>query len=506
VVHKTTDQGQSWEIISADLTNFEKHRNLHLDLPGEPITHEQTAVEIYGVIFAFAESPLTEGELWAGSDDGLIHISRDGGKTWNNITPKGVKLHSTVDKIVVSNHQPGRAFVAVQRYRLDDFTPYFYRTDDYGNSWKLLTSGIPASHPLRSIAEDPDRAGLLYAGTEFGLFVSFDNGDHWQSLQLNLPVTPVMDLKVHEKDLVVATMGRSIWILDDLTPLHQITDEVANADIHLFKPRDAYRMRLDRGRAAASRSPEKPPGGAIVYYYFKDEPKDEVTLEVLESSGSVVKSYSSKDKDVLPVNKGMNRFVWNIRYPGPYVTKGVDERRSRPVRGYLGEIFAVPGTYKVRLTAGKWSHTESLEVKKDPRLETTQAELEEQFDLLVKVRDKITETQKNVTKIMSERVRINNQAERAAKPEIKKLAESISEKLSIAERKLCITEHGSDEAFYPGMTQRLAVLNGVIAASDHKPIDSAYERFEDLKKELSGHLEEVKEIFEIDIKKFNDKL
>ncbi len=506
LVHKTTNHGQSWEIISPDLTNFEQHRHLHEDLPGEPITHDQTAVEIYGVIFAFAESPLTEGELWAGSDDGLIHISQDGGRIWNNITPNGLALHSTVDKIVVSNHQPGRAFAAVHRYRMDDFTPYFYRTEDYGHSWKLSTSGIPAGHPLRSIAEDPDREGLVYAGTEFGLFVSFDNGDHWQSLQLNLPVTPVMDLQVHEKDLVVATMGRSIWILDDLTPLHQLTDEVANADIHLFKPRDAYRLRLNRGRAAASRSAENPPDGAMVFYYFKAVPEDEVILEVLESSGKVVKSSSSKDEDGLPVNRGMNRFVWNLRYPGPYVTKGVDEGRSRPIRGYLGEIAAVPGTYKVRLTVGEWSHTESLEVKKDPRLETTQAELQEQFDLMVEVRDKITETQKSVTKIMSVREQINNKAERAAKPDLKQLAESISEKLSIAERKLCITEHGSDEAFYAGMTQRLAVLYSVIVASDHKPIDSAYERFEDLKKVLSVHLEQLKEIFEVDIKQFNDRL
>ena len=202
----------------------------------------------------------------------------------------------------------------------------------------------------------------------------------------------------------------------------------------------------------------------------------------------------------------MNRFVWNLRYPGPYVTKGVDEGRSRPIRGYRGEISAVPGTYKVRLTVGKWSHTECLEVKKDPRLETTQAELQEQFDLLVKVRDKITETQKSVTKIMSVREQINNKAKRAAKPDLKQLAESISKKLSIVERKLCITEHGSDEAFYPGMTQRLAVLYSVIVASDHKPIDSAYERFADLKKVLSAYLEQLKEIFEVDIKKFNDRL
>ncbi len=503
MVHRTTNHGQSWETISPDLTNFEQHRHLHLDLPGGPITHDQTSVEVYGVIFAFAESPLTEGELWAGSDDGLIHISRDGGQTWNDITPDGLTLHSTVDKIVVSKHQPGRAFAAVQRYRMDDFTPYFYGTDDYGQSWKLSTSGIPAGHPIRSIAEDPDRDGLLYAGTEFGLFVSFDNGDHWQSLQLNLPVTPVMDLQVHEKDLVVATQGRSLWILDDLTPLHQLTDEVANAGIHLFKPRDAYRLRMNRGRGAASRWAENPPDGAMIFYYLEDVPEDEVLLEVLESNDRVVKSFSSRVEDGLPKNRGMNRFAWNLRYPGPYVTPGVDEGRSRPVRGYLGEIPAVPGTYKVRLTVGEWSHTEPLEVKKDPRLETTQAEFQEQFDLLVQVRDKITETQQAVTRIMAERERLNDVAERSTNPEVKRHAESISERLSTAERNLCITGHGSDEAFYPGMTQRLAVLYSVIAASDHKPIDSAYERFEELKNALSVYLNEVEEIFEVDITDFN---
>ena len=243
VVHRSMNEGQSWEVISPDLTTGDPER---INTWGGPITREVTSEEVYCTIFALAESKHLPGVLWAGTDDGLVHLSRDAGENWKNITPADMPDSGTVNILEVSPHAAGRAFISVLRYRLDDFRPYVFRTDDFGESWELLTdgtNGIPADQFVRVVREDPDRKGLLYAGTEYGVFVSFDDGAHWQSLQLNFPVAPVTDLVVHEKDLVLSTKGRSFWILDDLSPLHQLTDEVAASSAHLFAPRAIHRVR-----------------------------------------------------------------------------------------------------------------------------------------------------------------------------------------------------------------------------------------------------------------------
>jgi hypothetical protein len=400
-VHLTRDEGQTWETVSPDLTNWERHKELHVDPPGGPLTYDQTGVEIYGTIFAFEESTLEPGVLWAGSDDGLIHISRDNGTTWQDITPPGVELHSTVNEIVLSPHEPGRAFAVVHRYRMDDFRPYIYRTNDYGATWDLLTdggNGIPDNHPTRSLQEDPERRGLLYAGTEFGLFISFDDGAHWQSFQQNLPITPVMDLTVKDNDLLVATQGRALWIMDDLTPLHVISDEAAIADAHLFRPRDSHRMRLYSGRRGGA-WPQNPSEGVLIHYYLAQETADEVRLTIHDPDGNVVREYtatgwtapdfSSSDIDLHAVMRvgrartdngaGMHRFVWDLKYPPAYLAPGVNEgfrERIAVVTGYTGGPYAVPGTYSVTMSVGDWSRTEQFEVEKDPRLATTIAELD----------------------------------------------------------------------------------------------------------------------------------
>jgi len=258
-VHRTRNEGQDWEVISPDLTRWEEHKQLHVNPPGGPLTYDQTGVEVYATVFAFEESPLRAGLFWAGSDDGA---------TWQDVTPPGLALHSTVNEIVLSPHDAGRAFAVVQRYRMDDFHPYLYRTDDYGATWTLLTdgtNGIPADYPTRTMQEDPAVEGLLYAGTEFGLFVSFDDGAHWQSFQQNLPITPIMDLLVKDDDLVVATQGRALWILDDLTPLQQMREAAMAGGPFLFAPRDAYRMRLQGGGRGGVWS-QNPPSGAAIYY------------------------------------------------------------------------------------------------------------------------------------------------------------------------------------------------------------------------------------------------
>jgi photosystem II stability/assembly factor-like uncharacterized protein len=405
-VHTTRDAGQTWQTISADLTRWDEHAELHTTPPGGPLTYDQTGVEIYGTIFAFEESPHEAGVLWAGSDDGAIHISRDAGGSWTDITPPGLPLHSTVNEIVLSPHSASRAFAVIHRYRMDDFRPYIYRTDDYGASWDLLTdgsNGIPVDHPTRSLQEDPDRPGLLYAGTEFGLFISFDDGVHWQSFQLDLPISPVMDLLVKERDLVVATQGRALWILDDLTPLHQLTDAVVAAEAHLFRPRATHRMRL-AGSGRGGVWPENPPDGAMIFYTFAEPPQGEVRLTIRDGNGDIVREFTSEGpgaRDVItqdmrapevmrvgeervPAEAGMNRFVWDLKYPPAFLAPGVNEgfrERIAVVTGYTGGPWAVPGTYSVTLSTGDWSRTQSFEVLKDPRVTSTLAELQETFDM-----------------------------------------------------------------------------------------------------------------------------
>ena len=371
-VHRSRNGGMSWETISPDLTRDEPDKQ---SLPGGPIQHDHTGVEVFNTIFAFEESPLVAGELWAGSDDGLVHLSKDGGATWNDITPPGMEADSTVNTIALSPHQPGRAFLAVHRYRMDDFRPFLWRTDDHGASWQLLTdgsNGIPADHPTRAVAEDPDRKGLLYAGTEFGLFVSFDDGAHWQSLQLNLPVTPVTDLRVHNQDLVVATQGRSFWILDDVTPLHQLHEGLTDSAAFLFKPRDTYRI-ADMARFRGSRTPQQPDRGATLLYWLDEDPDEPVTLEILDSNGEALRTFSSEGEDEaedrdeddppLPAAKGMNRFVWDLKRTGPDLLD-----KALFSLAYTGPYHVLPGSYTARMKVGDTELAQPVQVLKDPRL------------------------------------------------------------------------------------------------------------------------------------------
>jgi photosystem II stability/assembly factor-like uncharacterized protein len=375
----------SWVTISPDLTKDEKEKQ---ELPGGPIQHDHTGVEVYNTVFALAESTHTKGEIWAGTDDGRIHITPDGGETWNEITPEDMPEDGTVNIIDLSQHQPGRAFAAVYRYRMDDFKPYVFRTDDFGKSWQLLTdgkNGIPDGHPVRVVREDPDRKGLLYAGTEFSMFVSFDDGKHWQSLQLNLPHVPITDLQVHRQDLVFATQGRSFWILDDLTPLHQVNDQAASADVFLYEPRDAYRLQSRGFRGG--RAPDPRPNGAVVYYHLSEKPEEQIQIEILDAQEQVLRTFKSKtengedtssgngeDEDEekpIPAKEGMNRFEWDLLNPKLEVIKG-----SVMSLGYTGGYPVAPGTYKARLTVGDDVQTKSFEVLKDPRLtDVTQDDL-----------------------------------------------------------------------------------------------------------------------------------
>jgi len=508
-VHRSLDGGQTWETISPDLTT---NNDIYQDIPGGPIQHDHTGVELYTTIFAFEESPHKAGELWTGSDDGLVYISRDNGKNWSNITPAEMPPGGTVNMIDLSAHAPGRALIAVYKYRENDFRPYVFRTNDYGENWELLTdgkNGIPEDHFVRVVREDPDRKGLLYAGTEFGMYISFDDGRHWQPFQLNLPKTPITDLAVYRQDLVVATQGRSYWILDDITPLHQVRKETAESDAYLFQPRTAIRTQLQGYRS--DRAPESPPNGALIFFYFKDKPESAVRLEILSDKSEVIRTFSTEEKDAdkkLEVEEGMNRFIWDLRYPKPFVIKGSVMSLSR-----ISGTPAPPGSYRVRLSTGEWSRTRDFAVSSDPRWTASRDDLLAQFELGQAVGEKLTETHRAIQKIRDIREQITQISKRALDAgygkEIQDAKDSLDKQLTAIEEELIQTknEAGQDPINYPPkLDNQYAYLHGVVNRQDARPTAGCYERFEDLNRQLTVQLEKLDALISKELRAFSEML
>ena len=389
VVWKTTDHGNSWQIISPDLTRNDKTKQ---QASGGPLTKDITSVEYYDTIFALAESPKAKGLLWAGSDDGLVNVSADGGAHWNAVTPKDLPEWSTISLIEASPHDANVAYLAVDRHKLDDIAPYAWKTADRGKNWTRITSGLPERAVVHAVREDPARAGLLYAGTERGVFVSFDAGTHWQPLQLNLPPTPIHDLVVKGDDLVVATHGRSFWILDDITPLRQIEANSAAQDAILYKPQSALRLTYPDEVNARRPVGANPPAGALIDYWFKSKPKDEVTVDILDAQGKVLRHLSSTKtlkevqppewpdqivpNDKIPADAGMNRLVWDLRMNDPEQIPGAFYA-GLPPRGPR----AAPGQYTVKLTVAGKSHQQPLTMTADPRSGGNLADINAKIEL-----------------------------------------------------------------------------------------------------------------------------
>lgn len=518
VIFKTKNEGQSWKIISPDLTRNDKTKQKP---SGGPITHDNTSVEYYCTIFALAQSYHNPSTLWVGTDDGVVSITKNGGKNWERITPRNLPEWSLISSIEPSTYDQATAYIAVDRHELDDFKPYIYKTGNYGKSWKKITNGLPNNTFVRVVREDQKRKGLLYAGTETGVFVSFDDGSNWQSLQLNLPVAPIHDLVFKRDDLVVATHGRSFWILDDLTPLHQITDAVAKSEMFLFNPRDAYRMR-GRGFPRPNVG-QNPPGGSVVYYYFKEKPKEAVTLEFLDAEGNLIRKFKSRKKEEpepehippsrfqrsgpqnVPAEAGMNRFVWNMRYPDA-------ERVPKAILwgGMLDGPVAVPGIYQVKLTVGEKMMMESWQWKKDPRLLTTQEEYQEQYDFLIKIRDKITEVNQAVNRLRDVKKQIDvlsgKVKEHEKGKEVIEAAKILKQKLSSAEDVLIQSKSKSrqDPLNYPiRLDNKIAALAGIVSSSDARPTDQSYEVFKELSAKADQQLTKLKDILKKDLPDFN---
>jgi photosystem II stability/assembly factor-like uncharacterized protein len=547
VVFRSRDEGMSWEVISPDLTRNDPSR---MGPSGGPITKDNTSVEYYCTIFALAESPVQAGVIWAGSDDGLIHVTRDDGRTWQNVTPPQLPEWSLISIIEPSPHDAAVAYVAATRYKLDDFRPYLLKTKDFGATWETITTGIPEDDFTRVIRADPKRRGLLYAGTETGVYVSFDDGAHWESLQLNLPVVPIHDLAVKNDDLIAATHGRSFWILDDLTPLHQLTDEVRNAPAFLFQPRPTYRMKLARGfggdpgarRAYLStggfvasykleKTPdgeerrvfldagENPPAGVLVHYYLREKPADEVRLAFLDAEGNLIKEFSSKAPEKpaggghgngpreprLRAEAGMNRFVWDMRYP--------DARNVPGAIFWAGGVSgpqAAPGTYQVRLTVGGQTYTQTFEIRKDPRVAASEADLREQFAFLIEIRDKLSATHDAVNELRSIRQQIDDWLKRAeGRPEAEALAEAsrpIKDKLLAIEEELIqfrSKAHEDPLNFPIKLNNKLASLAGVVASADAAPTRQAREVYAELATRIDQQLAALRAVVSEDLPAFN---
>jgi len=511
VIHKSEDEGQSWKVISPDLTTNNTETQ---DFAGGPITHDATGVEVYNTIFAFVESPHQRGELWAGSDDGKVHISRDGGGNWKDITPEGLPAGGTVNVVEISPHASGRAFIAVYRYRENDFHPYIYRTDNHGDRWDLLTdgtNGIPETHFTRAIREDPERKGLLYVGTEFGLYVSFDDGAHWQSFQNNLPVTPVTDLRVHRNDLVISTQGRSFWVLDDVTPLHQFTDEVQKADLWLFEPRIAYRS----GNL----------GNARINYYIGKMPDGELTLDFLDANGDVLRSFSGQPgaerEDLVPqrrsvpeptrisVQEGMNLFEWSLRREALSKPDGV-VHWSGNTPGRL----VVPASFRVRLSTGEWSQTRTLTVALSPSSSATVAELEQQDRLLVDIAAEIDALFGGLTTVREIKSQANSVLARmdTAGLDVDPVAEAgkaLTAKLTEIEEEITQVKSKSGQDpinFPPRIDNQLTNLYGFVASGDFRPTAGAHKRLEDLKPDLADIMTRLHQVIRDELAAFNEQV
>jgi len=520
---RSTDEGQTWTEASPDLTRNDPEKQ---PASGGPIQHDVTGVEVYDTIFALAESPIEPGVLWAGTDDGLVHVTRDDAKTWQNVTPKGMPEWIRVNAIDVSAKDKGTAYVAATMYQFDDFHPYLYKTSDYGKSWKRIDGGIPAGAFTRVVREDPERDGLLYCGTERGLYVSFDDGTTWQTFQRNLPAVPITDLTVKNGDLVVATQGRSFWILDDLGPLRQWSAEIASEPAYLFPPRPAVRVQIESiedlgGPPSTEPVGKNMPSGVLVDYWLKDKPaeKAKITLEIL-SGGKMIRKFDNEKKDEtkpedeeeneskekkLEPKEGLNRFVWDMRILKPtLVPKAVfNEGDKRPPK-------VAPGTYQVRLTVDGKAFTQPFEVKPNPTVGTSAADLEKQFVLLEKIRDGLSQTHGTVMKIRDLKAQIKSIQEHAEKTgkgsAISPKAKDLTKKLTAIEEKLInanIKSNEDDLNFQPGLDHEFTNLAGEVGSADAKPTASQEAYYLVMQKGLDGILAEFNAAVDKDLADFN---
>jgi photosystem II stability/assembly factor-like uncharacterized protein len=532
-VHRSTNQGASWQTISPDLT---VHDSATLVRSGGPIHLDMTGTEWYGTIYAFTESPVTKGVLWAGSDDGLIYVSRDNGAHWDNVTPRGYGKFTRTAGIEASHFDAGTAYVAANRYQQDDFKPYLWKTTDYGKTWTPIVAGIPAGAYARSIREDPVRRGLLFGATETGVYVTFDDGARWEPLQLNLPRVSVRDLAVHGNDLIAATHGRSFWEIDDISLLRQLADSVTSRSAFLFQPSTA--VRWASGGGSSLTAGQNPAGGVYIDYYLKARPTTGVTLQLLDGAGRVIRTYTSdtvktdtlrtpidslatrtregmrdsiayEPRDsVVAIRAGTNRFVWNLRYPAADRLKNtlIDE-------GTLDGPLAPPGEYSARLIAGKDTLVRRFAVAADPRAPSTTAELLQQFTLALAVRDRINDVVAGAHQIEDLQSQLDQRtAQSKDQPYAKRVSDAVKplrDKLEAIRAELYEVGCHADECTLDQPVKLyniLITINSQVQTGDYAPTKQHGEMVTDFSKKVADQLSKLGQLENTDLSALNKLL
>lgn len=545
LVFKSTNEGQSWQAISPDLTRADPNT---LEPTGGPVNKDAIGAETYATVFSLAESPHEKGVLWAGSDDGVLHITRDGGQTWTNITPEGLLDWTMISCIEPSPFDKGTAYVAGTRYKLDDYRPYLYKTTDYGKTWSRIDDGIPGHDFTRVIRTDPARRGLLYAGTETGVYISYDDGQSWQRFQLNLPVAPIHDLLVKDNDLVAATHGRSFWILDDLTPLHQMGDQ-AQANNHLFQPRPSVRVMpgifeevLGGGAPGKNyatgighiapfleeKSPEgvvkrrfldsgqNPPKGVVITYHLKEKPAQTITLTFKDSAGKTLREITSIPPDEESGEKkpdqpprdvrcssiaGFNRFVWDMRVAAAPKLEGKDPAAERVIRGPI----VAPGQYSVTLTVGDWSQTQTIEVLKDTMTTTPDSDLQEQFSLAMKMHEKVAAVITTLNQMRDLRTQLEGWKNRGDQS-LAEASTSLKDRVLDLEKQLLVPDLKPGWGYLNHgvrLLDQLMSVPAVVTTGDYRPTDQAYEAFDHVSGEIDAVLKQFNSLVSTDLASFN---
>ena len=504
VLFATENEGQSWQALGGDLTTNDKTKQ---QSSGGNITKDNTSVEYYCTIFTAAESVTEKDVLWTGSDDGLINVSKDGGKTWTNVTPKDAPKFIMWNCVETSSFNNGEVYFAGTKYKSDDFTPYLYKTTDYGNTWQLITNGIPSNHFTRCIRADKKRKGLLYAGTEYGMYISYDDGNNWKKFQLNLPIVPITDLTIKDNDLIIATQGRSFWVLDDLSVVQQKQENMMDKNLHVFAVNDAYRMEGTQNLTIKNAG-FNPPNGTIINYWLKDvNDSAKVSITLFDKQNKLIKTFTTdakEEKDKITFAKGMNQFVWDMQYAPAEKLDGLILWN-----GNIGGPKAAPGKYMARLKVDKDSTDIFFNIKSDPNYSMTDADYNDQVQFLLQVRDKFSEIQKSIKNIRAIRTQLSDftgKMDTTNTKEIKTLADTINKKLTGIEEALYQTKakSGQDVLNFPiRLNDKISGLYNYVNSGYTPVAKQAKEAYSDLAAQADVQLNKLKNLMDNELKQLN---